>query len=177
MNKKDIYRKTTREKILRHVVLLPLICLAPYIVAGADSGNAADVVGAGRTVKIVMNGLEFEPKFVDVRAGETIRFKIVNRDKIPHDFTIGTPAMQLARRSFIRVLHDADQLDSGGKMQESHDHLNSVLVPPGVTKELVWTFKWSQMIEFGCNVPLHYEGGMKGEFRFKKPIAMFDSTE
>ncbi len=177
MDNSDFPGKSSCLKFPRNVVLLPLICLAPYVINGADSSNAADVVGAGRTIKIVMKGLEFDPNFIEVRAGETIRFKLVNRDEIAHDFTIGSPAMQQARRSFIRVLHDAEELDPDAKMQQSHDHLNSVIVPPGVTKELVWTFKRTQKIEFGCNVPLHYEGGMKGKFNFIEPVSIFDSFE
>ena len=47
-----------------------------------------------------------------------------------------------------------------------HDDPNSVLVEPGKTKDLVWTFTQAADLEFTCNIPGHYESGMVGNFRF-----------
>ncbi len=47
-----------------------------------------------------------------------------------------------------------------------HDDPNAVMVHPGETKELIWTFAEAENVEFGCNVPGHYEAGMKGTFNF-----------
>jgi uncharacterized cupredoxin-like copper-binding protein len=52
-----------------------------------------------------------------------------------------------------------------GAMPE-HDDPNAVMVQPGETKELIWTFTKTENVEFGCNVPGHYEAGMKGTFNF-----------
>src|SRR3546814_11410263 len=48
----------------------------------------------------------------------------------------------------------------------THDDPNSVLVEPGKTKEIVWTFPQAADLEFECHVPGHYEAGMVGHIRF-----------
>lgn len=49
----------------------------------------------------------------------------------------------------------------GGEMK--HDDPNSVLVEPGKTAELTWTFAKATDLEFACNVPGHYQAGMVGK--------------
>lgn len=51
-------------------------------------------------------------------------------------------------------------------MPMAHDDPNSVLVEPGHTAELVWTFPQSAKLEFACKVPGHYESGMVGPIHF-----------
>jgi uncharacterized cupredoxin-like copper-binding protein len=46
--------------------------------------------------------------------------------------------------------------------QAHHDDANAVFLKSGETKELVWKFGKAGQIEFACNVPGHYEAGMKG---------------
>ena len=48
-----------------------------------------------------------------------------------------------------------------------HNDPNSVLIEPGATKELIWTFTKSAGLEFACNVPGHYQSGMVGQFEVK----------
>lgn len=48
-----------------------------------------------------------------------------------------------------------------------HNDPNSVLIEPGATKELIWTFSKSTGLEFACNVPGHYQSGMVGQFEVK----------
>jgi len=38
------------------------------------------------------------------------------------------------------------------------------MVEPGATAELLWTFGDDTNIQFGCNVPGHFEAGMVGKF-------------
>ena len=52
----------------------------------------------------------------------------------------------------------------GGSMK--HDDPNSVLVEPGKTEELTWTFTQATELEFACNIPGHYESGMVGDIKF-----------
>ena len=44
-----------------------------------------------------------------------------------------------------------------------HEESNSILLEPGQTAELVWTFPEHAKLEFACNVPGHYDAGMVGE--------------
>ena len=57
-----------------------------------------------------------------------------------------------------RINHD--KMKMGGMM---HKDPNSVLLEPGKSAEIIWTFpKAKTKLEFACNVPGHYEAGMVG---------------
>lgn len=56
--------------------------------------------------------------------------------------------------------HAMDSAEHAAMMK--HDHPNSVLVEPGKTAELTWTFSQATGLEFACNVPGHYQAGMSG---------------
>ena len=44
-----------------------------------------------------------------------------------------------------------------------HDEPNSLLLEPGKSGEIVWTFPKHAELQFACNVPGHYGAGMHGE--------------
>jgi uncharacterized cupredoxin-like copper-binding protein len=126
-------------------------------------GHAGDV---DRTVTVIARDTEFDRKKIKVKAGETIRFVIKNKGELVHEFTVGTHAQQKAHQVEMQKMMDAGNLMADkviGKM--GHSHGNSVLVEPGKQGEVIWTFGKAQDLEFGCNVPGHYESGMKGHFR------------
>jgi uncharacterized cupredoxin-like copper-binding protein len=47
-------------------------------------------------------------------------------------------------------------------------HAGGVWVEPGKTGSFVWIFARTANLEFACNIPGHYEDGMKGPIRFVK---------
>ena len=47
-------------------------------------------------------------------------------------------------------------------------HTSGVWVEPGRAASFVWTFARTPNLEFACNIPGHYEDGMKGPIRFVK---------
>jgi uncharacterized cupredoxin-like copper-binding protein len=55
------------------------------------------------------------------------------------------------------------KMDMGNGHTMEHDDPNSVLLEPGKTAEIVWTFGESADLEFACNVPGHYDAGMVGQ--------------
>lgn len=125
-------------------------------------GHAGDV---DRTITVVARDTKFDLKNVQVKAGETIRFVIKNKGGLVHEFTIGTHDQQKAHQAEMQKMMDAGKLMAGkvvGKM--GHGHGNSALVEPGKQGEVIWTFGKAQDLEFGCNVPGHYQSGMKGHF-------------
>lgn len=136
------------------------------VIVGGAPGKAAD---ATRTVTIVATDTEFSPKAVPVKAGETIRFIVRNDGKLVHELTIGTKAMQAEHQSEMLgfAVSGAIGTDKVDRTRlGSHDHGNNVLLEPGQSGEVVWTFAKAGDLEFGCNIPGHYEAGMKGEFKF-----------
>lgn len=112
-----------------------------------------------RTIRVTARDTEFGTARIDVRAGETVRFVVTNDGEIDHDFTIGPAKLQAAHRKEMTAMMD------GGAMAKMHDDPNAVYLRPGETGELIWTFADSGRLEFACNVPGHYESGMKGTLR------------
>lgn len=110
---------------------------------------------AERTIIMTMNGMNFEPASLQVAAGETIRFVVVNRSGIDHDFTIGDERTQKEHRA------EMAEMTKNGTMERHHDP-NAVFVKAGETKELAWKFSRIGAFEFDCDIPGHYEAGMKG---------------
>ena len=125
-----------------------------------------------RTIEIDMEYLTFNVTSVVVRAGETIRFVLRNTSPLPHDFTIGNSVAQEGRRAVMNEITEAGRLNGKVESSDLFDGPNAALVFPGETKELVWRFTETKRLEFGCNVPGHYELGMKGRFavRTDKPL-------
>lgn len=147
---------------------------------GAAYGEPGSKANATRTIEIVMRDNLYEPETVSVKAGETVRFVVKNEGGLVHEFQIGTPDSieEHASMMLMMVEHgvlEADRInyDVGKSMQKSmghgtHDEPNSVLLEPGKSGEVVWTFPEQANIEFACTVPGHYESGMVGEFNLTR---------
>jgi uncharacterized cupredoxin-like copper-binding protein len=132
-----------------------------------------------RTINVTLGDNFFEPTSIAVKAGETVRFVLSNRGTQVHEFSIGTTAMNAMHRKEMIMMQDMGILDgdriahekmhmkmSDGRTMK-HDDPNSVLLEPGQSAQLIWTFPAATRLEFACNVPGHYEAGMAGQFRFR----------
>ena len=121
---------------------------------GAPSfGSPGSPADADRSVRIeTTDDLRFQPDSVQVAAGETITFDVVNTSAIEHEFVLGDDATQLS--------HAEEMTQMEGTMMM--DEPNAVLVPSGETKTLTWTFSEPGDVTFACHVSGHYEAGMKG---------------
>lgn len=167
------------------------ISTAPAFAAGGHSGGHAHpefghpgkASEASRTVEVVMGDVYFEPEKIAVVEGETVRFVVRNEGAIVHEFNIGTPHMHAEHQKEMqmmvehgviegdRIRRDRMKMDMGGGHVMDHDDPNSVLLEPGESAEIVWTFARPMDLEFACNVPGHYEAGMAGAFEFVKKHA------
>ncbi|MFJ2680123.1 copper-resistant cuproprotein CopI [Pseudomonas sivasensis] len=136
-------------------------------------GQPAAADKATRTVEVTLQDIAFAPKSLDVKAGETVRFVLVNKGQLLHEFSLGDAAMHAAHQKEMLQMQASGMLTSTGmgKMDHSamgrgamkHDDPNSVLVEPGKTAELTWTFTQATGLEFACNLPGHYQAGMVGK--------------
>ncbi|MGO4803041.1 plastocyanin/azurin family copper-binding protein [Pseudomonas sp. W22_MBD1_FP4] len=141
-------------------------------------GQPAAADKATRTVEVTLQDIAFAPKSLDVKAGETVRFVLVNKGQLLHEFNLGDAAMHAAHQKEMLQMQASGMLTSTGmgKMDHSamdhsamghgamkHDDPNSVLVEPGKTAELTWTFTQATGLEFACNLPGHYQAGMVGK--------------
>jgi len=165
--------------------VLPLLC-ALSLPALADQshhafGKPAKAADADRTVEITLGDMYYEPDSVQVKAGETVRFVLKNEGALLHEFSLGNAAMHAEHQKHMLAMqqmgmltptsmqHDMSKMDhsqhdmSGmqhGKM--THDDPNTVMLEPGQSAELTWTFAQATGLEFACNIPGHYQAGMVG---------------
>ena len=116
-------------------------------------GKAEEVT---RTVAITMNDMSFTPDRLQVTVGETIRFRITNAGAVEHDFTLGDAATQAVHRQAM------EKAGEEGHPHHHHHGGNAVMLAPGATGEVIWTFTKPGPLEFDCNVPGHFEAGMAG---------------
>lgn len=117
-------------------------------------GNPAKV---SRTITVDMtDAMRFTPDKIDVKAGETIRFKVTNSGKIRHEMVLGTPADLDGH--YQMMLKDPGM---------RHEEPNSVSLEAGKTGDIVWTFDKAGSVAFGCLEPGHYPAGMKGAVSVK----------
>lgn len=119
--------------------------------AGA-AGMPGDPAKVSRTISVEMyDTMRFKPDKVSVKAGETVRFFIVNKGKIPHEMVIGM----------------ADELDEHAEMMRKnpgmvHKEANQINLAPGQRGGIVWTFTNAGTVNYACLVPGHKEAGMVG---------------
>jgi len=141
-----------------------------------DFGQPAPAAKAGRSIDVVMGDMTFDPGALDLKAGETVRFVLVNKGHLLHEFNLGNAAMHVEHQQQMLKMQQSGQLTptamkpgmdhaamGHGNASMRHDDPNSVLVEPGKTAELTWTFSKATRLEFACNVPGHYQAGMRGD--------------
>lgn len=116
------------------------------------AGMAGDPANVSRTVTVEMDdSMRFTPGQVSVKAGETVRFFIVNKGKVPHEMVIGT----------------ADEIDEHAEMMKkmpgmAHQEANQITLSPGQRGGIVWQFAQAGTVTYACLVPGHKEAGMVG---------------
>ena len=160
---------------------LSLLITAPAFAAGTHGGGHGDdghgdmhkemAIGmpgkaeaVDRTIDVIMRETDdgemiFEPAEFDIKKGETIRFNVVNKGEIEHEFVIDT------------MEGNAEHKEAMAKMDMEHDDPNSVRLDSGMEGEVIWTFANEGSFEFACLIPGHYESGMHG------PITVEQSDE
>ena len=142
-------------------------------------GEPAKATAATRVAQITLIDNAFETESVKVKAGETIRFVLINKGQLLHEFNLGTAAMHAEHQKEMAMMMEHGMITAAGidpnmmkmdmshsGMEMKHDDPNSVLLAPGETKELVWKFTKTVDLEFACNIPGHYESGMVGKIDF-----------
>ena len=123
-----------------------------YPVVQTEFGIAGLRRQVRRTVIIdVDDGMRFTPARVDVQEGDTIRFVLRNKEKMRHEWVLGTDAGLKQHAEAMRRHPGMD-----------HDELHMVHLDPGQSDELVWTFNRAGRFGFACLIPGHHEAGMAG---------------
>ena len=157
------------------------VALASLPVA-ADPGGHGDSTqllgspaprGQGRVIRVEMTDHRYNTRRIQVRAGETIRFVAVNRGQLLHEFSFAPAEVHAAHRPEMAMMMEHGMITpervvsltmSGpGGHSMSHTAPNTVLVEPGKTGEISWRFNRAGTIEIACNIPGHYESGMRAD--------------
>ena len=117
------------------------------------AGMAGDPAKVSRTIPIEMDdAMRFTPGEVSVKAGETVRFFIVNKGKLPHEMVIGT----------------AEEIDEHAEMMKKmpgmvHKEANQITLAPGQRGGIIWQFGKAGTLTYACLQPGHREAGMVGK--------------
>jgi uncharacterized cupredoxin-like copper-binding protein len=147
------------KRILLASALTCLISTAALADEETAIGGPGDPGQISRTIEITMVDNRFNPSEIDVKEGETIKFRLKNAGKKKHEMIIGTP----------------EEIDKHGRMMkkfpdmEHPDEPNMITVDPGKTGELLWHFAKAGTVDFACPLPGHFKGmnfpGMKGTIK------------
>lgn len=128
---------------------MPGMAMDDHATLGGMPGDPAKV---NQTIALEMNdAMRFTPDKVSVKAGETVRFYVVNKGKIAHEMVLGT----------------ADEISEHAEMMRKmpnmvHQEPNQIRLEPGQRGAIVWKFTKAGTMTFACLVPGHREAGMVG---------------
>ena len=132
-------------------------------------GKASEVT---QTITVNMYDNYYEPKTINVKKGETVKFIVENKGVLVHEFNIATmkmhkkhgPEMLDMMKNGILLPNkiNKEKMKMMSKMNHkmAHSHSNSVLLEPKQKAELIWKFTSNAELFGGCNVPGHLEAGM-----------------
>ena len=148
-------RRGFNSRVIGIATLMMIATFPSYVYAKAEAfsfGHQGVAANVDRTVKIVaLDTMRFSPAMLTVHAGETVRFVVTNRGHLLHEWVLGSMREQ--------VEHEAEMGRMGMKMD--HDP-NGILLPPGKTATLIWTFVKPGKLYYACHEPGHYAAGMVG---------------
>jgi uncharacterized cupredoxin-like copper-binding protein len=93
---------------------------------------------------------DFAPELGALKQGETIEFHVRNDGSIRHEFSIGNSEDQVKHALMMQKMPDM-----------KHSDPNTVSLEPGESATLSWKFMGADTVVFACNIPGHFEAGMK----------------
>lgn len=118
-------------------------------------GKPGDTARVSRTVEVVMeDSMRFSPSQINVKPGETVRFLVKNKGKIPHEMVIG---------SISELKEHAEMMRKMPGMQ--HAEPNMINLAAGQNGAIVWKFDQAGTVDFACLIPGHMEAGMVGKIK------------
>jgi uncharacterized cupredoxin-like copper-binding protein len=120
--------------------------------ADASFGREGDPRKVQRVIRIDMSdAMRYFPDQIRVKRGDTVRFVVRNRGKVPHELVLGT---------MDALKQHATLMKQSGSMD--HEEPNMAHVAPGSSGRLVWQFTKTGEFYYGCLIPGHFEAGMIG---------------
>ena len=125
---------------------------APVVKEQKEWGIAGDAAAVNRTIDVNMgDDMRFKPGKLEIKEGETIRFRVKNTGALLHEFVIGTKAENAKHAELMMKFPGME-----------HDEPYMAHVDAGKTGEIVWTFNRAGNFEFACLIAGHFQAGMVG---------------
>jgi uncharacterized cupredoxin-like copper-binding protein len=139
--------------LLAIVVVVVVVLLGAGAVmvttAGSASSTRTGVLGPGSvTVTIGIDHSRFDASVIRVRPHTQVRFVLVNRDPIGHEFIVGGPEVHARHANGHEAYHPPVP--------------GEVSVPAGGRASTTYAFHAPGPVEFACHLPGHYQYGMHG---------------
>ena len=159
-------------RLIKIIFILSSISSFAYADKDMKIGSKGNLNDVNRVVKVVMYDNYYEPSSLIIKAGETIKFELVNAGELVHEFNIANKMMHMKHQPQMEKMVEneilfADSIDKNkmkkmAKIDKSmgHSHSNSVLLEPKQKGDIIWKFDNAVNIEIACNVPGHYQVGM-----------------
>ena len=159
-------------RLIKFIILVLFFHSFAYADKNMKIGSKGKEGEVSRVVKVVMYDNYYEPSSFQIKAGETVKFKVENAGMLVHEFNIANKMMHMKHQpEMIKMVENeillADSIDKEkmkkmAKMDKAmaHSHSNSVLLEPKQKGEIIWKFDNAVNIEVACNVPGHYQVGM-----------------
>tara|TARA_B100000579_G_scaffold432034_1_gene448140 strand:+ start:178 stop:681 length:504 start_codon:yes stop_codon:yes gene_type:complete len=159
-------------KIIKILLILMLFSPLAYADKNMKIGSKGKESEVSRVIKVTMYDNYYEPSSFQIKAGETIKFEVLNAGELVHEFNIANKMMHLKHQPEMEKMVEneillVDTIDKVkmkkmSKIDKSmgHSHSNSVLLEPKQKGDIIWKFDNAINIEVACNVPGHYQAGM-----------------
>ena len=159
-------------RLIKIILILSFINSLAYADKDMKIGSKGNLNDVNRVVKVVMYDNYYEPSSFKIKAGETIKFELVNAGELVHEFNIANKMMHMKHQPQMEKMVEneilfSDSIDKNkmkkmAKIDKSmgHSHSNSVLLEPKQKGDIIWKFDNAINIEIACNVPGHYQVGM-----------------
>ena len=121
-------------------------------------GKAGDPKKVTRTIRFSMSDkMRFDPSYITVKQGETIRFVVRNNGKLMHEMVFGTPQELKEHAELMKKFPDME-----------HDEPYMAHVAPGKTEEIIWQFNKAGEFDFACLIAGHFDAGMVGKIAVRR---------
>ena len=128
------------------------------VILAACSGGAGPA--AERTITVEMREFGYSPSTIKLVPGERVRLVVKNSGAVDHEFMAGRNAM--TGKGYEQDWLATAKGEHGGGHDMGHTGSGMRVAPKGNASASLVVPEEIGEFEFGCFVPGHYEGGMKG---------------
>lgn len=115
------------------------------------AGEPGDPKKPSRDIVVDMGDRFYQPRKIEVKRGEQVRFVIRNDGHEDHEFLLATTEANLKH---------AEAMKKNPGME--HAEPNGIQLAPKKSGEIVWRFTKAGTFEFSCLIEGHREDGMIG---------------